>query len=190
MRRLLISLSLSAAFHAPPPLMVSKPDHEGVDAVEEGAAIDALIEVEPNGDGIDDEPDPPLLDVLAREHPEAYDGEGGGEAIEKGDVAVGEPQEEGGEGSPQEEGEEEKGEIELGRGGGDGELALVGSLPLTMTKPIEEAIDACEEVVNLHAAIGIKPFVEEDEDVDEGHDGAYDPHPGVLANLEDEVEDA
>ena len=172
------------------PLAVSVEDHEGVDAVEEGAAIDAFVEVEADGDGVDDEPDPPLLDVLAGEHPEADDGEGGGEGVETGDVAVGEADEDEGEGCPEDEGDGGKGEIELGGSGGDGQLAPLGSFALTMTKPVEEAVDACEEVVDFHTAVGIESFVEEDKDVDEGHDGAYDPHPCVLADLENEVEEA
>ena len=118
--------------HAALPLAVAEVDHEGVDGVEEGAAVDAFVEVEAYGDGVDNEPYPPLLDVLAGEHPEADDGEGGGEGVEPGDGAVGCVEKEEGEEYPEEEGKEEQGEPQTGGGDADGERPLGGALSCAM----------------------------------------------------------
>ena len=61
--------------HLLAPHVVAVDGHDGVDGIEDAAAIDAFVDVEAGTDGIDHEPHPPLFDVLAREHPHGDDGE-------------------------------------------------------------------------------------------------------------------
>ena len=160
--------------HLLAPHVVAVDGHDGVDGIEDAAAIDAFVDVEAGTDGIDHEPHPPLFDVLAREHPHGDDGERGGEGVDVGHSAVGTLAEEDCDGY--EENDEHQGEPQpqLAWGATDGNFGAPFGLA---AEPDDEAVDACKEVIDFHAAVGIDAGLIEHDDVDGGHDATYHPHP-------------
>ena len=62
-------------------------DVEGIEARLEGQS---LVGIECAGDDIDGNPDEPLLQILVCQCPDAYDAQGGSEAVSQRHIAVGE----------------------------------------------------------------------------------------------------
>ena len=84
---LIVSLSGSGDFLEP--LAVAQDGHDGVEGVEAGREGDLLVDIKDGADGIDDEPQQPLLGILLSQGPQGNHTQGGGEAVAQGDAAVG-----------------------------------------------------------------------------------------------------
>ena len=75
--------------HKAVPFAVAEEGDYGVEGVEDAVEGDAFVPVEAGAYGINQDPDYPLLEIFAGEHPHAYYAQGGGEGIGDGDCAVG-----------------------------------------------------------------------------------------------------
>ena len=172
--------------HQLPPLEVAKHRDDDINPVKAGLEGDVLVEIEPAGDHVDDNPDEPLLEVLARQGPDAHDAQGGGEGVEDGDVAVGEPGEQEIDGRPYRGGDTDPDESQPQRHVTDGEVLGL----LLVTHPGDEAVDRHGEVVELHATVGIETFLIIQYDAEALHDEADDPHPDAGLVFQEDVGEA
>ena len=141
--------------HQPLPLEVAEDGDDDIDAIEARLEGDILVEIEPAGDHIDDNPDEPLFQIFACQSPDTDDAQGGGEGVEYGDVAVGEARQQEIDGSPDHSGEAEPYDSVLLGHVPDGQVGAF----LLMAHPRDEAVDGHGEVVELHAAVGIEAFL-------------------------------
>ena len=91
--------------HHAAPLSIAEDGDDDIEGVEGGLEGDVLIEVEAAGDDVDDNPDEPLLQVLACQGPDAHEGERCGEGVGQGHTRVGAGDEERVECCPGQEGE-------------------------------------------------------------------------------------
>ena len=86
--------------HLSAPLAITQDGDDDIKRVEGGLEGDVLVEIENASDDIDDYPDEPLLEILARQGPDAHKAEGRSEAVGKGYARIGAGDEEGVEGCP------------------------------------------------------------------------------------------
>ena len=75
--------------HKAEPFAIAEEGDNSVDGVEDSIEGYAFIPIETGADGIDQDPDYPLLEIFTGKHPHAYYAQGGGEGIGDGDCAVG-----------------------------------------------------------------------------------------------------
>ena len=85
-----LNCSYFIIFHHFAPLEVAEDSDNHIQGIEAGLEGDILVEIQPAGDHVDDDPDEPLLEVLARQGPDAHDAQGGGEGVED-DIAAAMP---------------------------------------------------------------------------------------------------
>ena len=131
------------------------------------------MEIKHAGDNIDDNPYKPLFQVLARQGPNAHDAEGRGESIGDGDSGVGEVRQYKVYGQPCRKADSNPRESRVFGHVADGQ---VGGF-LLVAHPCDEAIDGHGEVVELHAAVGVKSFLIVQYDAQRLHHETHDPHP-------------
>ena len=91
--------------HLSAPLAIAQDGDDDIKRVEGGLEGDVLVEIENASDDIDDYPDEPLLEILARLGPDAHKAEGRSEAVGKGYARIGAGDEKRVECSPGQEGE-------------------------------------------------------------------------------------
>ena len=77
------------ALHHASPLAIAKDGDDDIEGIERGLEGNVLVEVENRGDDVHNYPNEPLLEVLARQCPDADDGEGGGERIRHRHTRIG-----------------------------------------------------------------------------------------------------
>ncbi len=71
------------------PAQVAEDSKDGVGDMDGGLEGEALVGKEEDIDDIDNEPEPPLLEVLLCHGPHRHDGDGVGESILHGDGGIG-----------------------------------------------------------------------------------------------------
>ena len=62
-----------AGLHHLPPLEVAEHCDDDIQGIKTGLEGDVLVEIQDTGDHVNDDPDEPLLEVLARQGPDAHD---------------------------------------------------------------------------------------------------------------------
>ncbi len=173
-------------FHHLTPLEVAEDGDDDIQAIETRLEGDVLVKVQPTGDHIHHNPYEPLLQVFPGQGPDAHDAQGGGEGVEDGDGAVGKTRQQEVNGGPDQGSEAEPDEGHLPWHVAYGQLGGF----LLVTHPGDEAVDRHGEVVELHAAVGVKAFLVVKHDAEALHHEAHDPHPDAGLVLQEDVSQA
>ena len=185
--------------HQPFPLEVAHDGDDDIEGVEGCLEGDVFVEVEGGGDDIDGYPYEPLLQILVDECPDADDAQGCGEAVGKGDVGVGEGDEQPVDECPHGTDDGDPGKDESGGEVADGDpFCLAGIFPsmgrtirgVLLPFPNHKAIDGHGEIVEFHAAVGIESFLVVEHDAQQLHEESHCPHPKTGTILEPNVEES
>lgn len=70
------------------PFQVAENSNHHVKRIKAGFERDVFVEIQGAGDHVDGDPDEPLFEIFVRQSPDAYDAQGGGEAVCNRDGAV------------------------------------------------------------------------------------------------------
>ena len=168
-----IGKTFSTGLHQLLPLEIAEDGDDDIQPVKRGLEGDVLVEIEPAGDHIDDNPHEPLFQILARQSPDTHDAQGGSEGIQDGDGGIGEVRQDEIDDYPDHDSEAEPDEGHAFGYVADGEIGGF----LLMTHPSNEAVDGHGEIIELHAAVGVKAFLIVQYDAQRLHHKAHDPHP-------------
>ena len=170
--------------HQPFPLEVAHDGDDDIEGVEGCLEGDVFVEVEGGGDDIDGYPDEPLLQILVGECPDADDAQGCGEAVGKGDVGVGEGDEQPVDECPDSTNDGYPRKDETGGEVANGKRRFF----VRATRPADASVDGHGEIVEFHAAVGVESFLVVEHDAQDLHEKAYCPHPKTGTILEPDVE--
>lgn len=159
--------------HQPEPLHVANDGKNGVNTIDSCLERYALVDIKRTADGIDQQPQQPLLGKLACQCPQGNDAQCCSEGISHGHGAVSMMRQKPPDGRPQCHSNHKRGHDKANREMGYSRRRLLGLLcpicPIISPSPGGKAIDCCQTIIDGHSEIGIKSGLVVEYHVDGGH---------------------